>query len=163
VDSIKKNKKLSITNPSMTRFLLPLQEAVNLVLFALTYGENGDMYVRKAPACTVEVLAKALCKIFNHKVGFEVVGNRAGEKMHETLVSSEELLRAEDLNEYYKIPPESQGLDYDKYLFRGDYKKVYKDIQPFTSRNTSQLNVEETRKLLLTLPEIQQDLRDLEK
>ena len=161
IECIKSNKKLIITNPAMTRFLLPLQDAVSLVLFALTHGENGDMYVRKAPACTVEILAKAFCGIFNYKLGFEVVGNRAGEKMHETLVSSEELLRVVDLGEYFRIPSESQGLDYDKYLFQGDQEKIYKDIQPLTSSNTMQLDVDETSKLLLTLPEIQRDLLEL--
>jgi len=117
---MKQNKKLRVTHPDMTRFLLPLPNAVDLVLFALINGENGHMYIRKSPACTVIILAQAICKIFNYKNGYEEVGIRSGEKMHETLVSKEELFRAEDMGEYYKIPPESQGLDYNQYLFHGD-------------------------------------------
>lgn len=157
VDQIKQNKKLTVTYPHMTRFLLPLSHSIDLVLFALTFGENGHMYIRKSPAATLETLAKALCQIFNHKLGYTEVGLRAGEKIHETLISKEELLRAEDLGDYYKIPPESQGLDYNQYFIRG--RKVSDvDIKPFTSENTKRLNLKETVDLLLTLPEIQQEL-----
>ena len=162
VDLIKQGKPLTVTDPDMTRFLLPLPDSVDLVLFALTFGENGHMYVRKSGATTIETLAKALCKIFNYKVGIQEVGIRAGEKIHETLVSDEEFLRAQDLGNYYKIPPETQGLDYNKYFFRG--KKVNtKKTKAYTSASTRQLNLAETTELLLTLPEISQELKDFKK
>lgn len=162
VDLIKQGKRLTVTDSNMTRFLLPLSDSVDLVLFALTFGENSCMYVRKSPASTIETLAKALCQIFDYKVGIQEVGVRAGEKMHETLVSEEELLRAQDLEDYYKIPPETQGLDYNKYFFRG--KKVNeKNIKAYTSENTKRLNLAETVKLLLTLPEISEELKEFKK
>lgn len=160
VEQIKQNKLLTVTDPDMTRFLLPLPHSIDLVLYALSFGENGHMYVRKSPASTLQTLAKALCMIFNHKRGYVEVGLRAGEKMHETLVSKEELLRAEDLGDYYKIPPESQDLDYNKY-FKRDRKITNENIEPFTSENTKQLNLKETTELLLTLPEIRQELKNL--
>lgn len=158
VSLIRQAKPLVVTNPQMTRFLLPLPESVDLVLYALTYGENGHMYVRKSPACTIETLAKALCKIFSHQPGYQEVGVRAGEKIHETLVSHEEMYRAKELDKYFDIPPESQGLDYSKYFFRGDKVNI-KEIDSFTSENTKRLGVEETIKLLMTLTEIKQELR----
>lgn len=157
VSLIKQNKKLPITNFNMTRFLLPLKDAVDLVLYALVYGENGFTYVRKSPACTLATLAKAVCKIFQYKKGAIEVGIRAGEKMHETLVTQEELLRAEENQDYYKIPPESQGLDYNKYFIIG--KKNIKNIKPYTSENAQRLDIKQTMKLLLTLPEIQKELK----
>ena len=156
INCVKQGKKIPITHSDMTRFLLPLKEAVGLVFHALVNGENGHMYVRKSPACTVDTLAKAICKIFNYKKGREIVGIRAGEKMHETLVSREERIRALDSGDFYNIPPESQGLDYNKYLLRGDNANI--DVDPYTSSNTRQLNVEQTIELLLTLPEIKKEL-----
>src|SRR5579864_2097627 len=103
----------------MTRFLLPLPDAVDLVLYALVNGKNGYTYVRQSPSCTLETLARALCSIFNYKKGYYEVGIRAGEKMHETLVTQEEIIRAVDKKNYYLIPPESQGLDYNQYFFHG--------------------------------------------
>jgi UDP-glucose 4-epimerase len=157
VSLIKQNKKLAVTHPEMTRFLLPLPDAVDLVLFALINGENGHMYVRRSPACTISILAQAACKIFNYKNGYTEVGIRSGEKMHETLVSGEERLRAVDAVSYYNIPPESQGLDYNKYFLRGDKLDMDK-AHAYTSENTERLNLDQTIKLLLTLPEIQTEL-----
>lgn len=159
VNQIKRGRKFPVTNLYMTRFLLPLRDAVDLVLFSMVDGANGHMYVRKSPACTMEVLAKALCEIFNYKKGYAEVGIRAGEKIHETLVSQEELARAIEVGEYYKIPPESQGLDYNRYLFLGkkETSKISR-LDTYTSENTDQLNVEETAQLLLSLPEIQMEL-----
>lgn len=157
ISLMKQNRKLSVTHPAMTRFLLPLRDAVDLVFYALTNGENGHMYVRKSPACTVETLAKAVCEIFKYKKGYEEVGIRAGEKMHETLVSKEERIRAIDAGDYFNIPPESQGLDYNKYLFHGGRIDTNK-VDAYTSENTKRLNVDQTIKLLLTLPEIQEEL-----
>lgn len=157
VEKMKKGEPLTVTNGQMTRFLLPLSYSVDLVLYAMISGKNGDMYVRKAPAATIETLAQAVCKIFNYKKGYKEVGVRAGEKFHETLISREEMTRAEDQGDYYRIPSESQGLDYQKYFFVG--KKVQIDkIESFTSANTKQLNLEETVKLLLDLPEIKSEL-----
>lgn len=156
VSMIRQGKPLTVTNLNMTRFLLPLPESVDLVLYSLVQGKNGYIYVRKSPACTVETLARALCKIFKHKPGYNEVGVRAGEKTHETLVSQEEMYRAEDLGKYFEIPPESQSLDYDRYFFRGDRVKV---VDSFTSENTNRLGVDETIELLLTLPEIKQELK----
>ena len=157
ISQIKQNRKLSVTHFGMTRFLLSLSDAVDLVFYALTRGENGHIYIRKSPACTIEVLAKAVCKIFKHKQGYEEVGVRAGEKMHETLVSREERFRAKDEGNYYNVPPESQGLDYNKYLLRGE-KLNAETSEPYTSENTERLNVNQTIQLLLTLPEIQKEL-----
>ena len=157
LEIMKKNEVLPVTNGAMTRFLLPLSQSVDLVLYAMINGKNGDMYVRKAPATTIEILAKAMCKIFDFKKGYKEVGVRAGEKMHEVLVSEEEMMRAQDQGDYYKIPPESQGLDYQKYYSIG--KKIHQ-IEPFTSANTEQLNFDQTVELLLTLPEIQEELKN---
>lgn len=158
VNLMKQNKKLSVTSFDMTRFLLPLTDAVQLVLYALVNGENGFIYVRKSDACTIDTLVKAVCQIFKYKKRFTEVGIRAGEKMHETLVSKEELIRASDLGDYYKIPPESQGLDYNKY-FIGGKKTNSKNFEPYTSENTLRLDLRQTVKLLLTLPEIQKELK----
>lgn len=159
---IKQDKPLAVTNPDMTRFLLPLVESVDLVLYALTYGQNGHMYVRKSPACTLKTLAEALCQIFEYKVGYVEVGVRAGEKVHETLVSSEEMFRASDLGDYFDVPPESQDLDYNRYFLKGE-KFAIERIKPFTSENTRRLGAEEMAKLLLTLPEIQEELKNFSK
>lgn len=158
VEQLKHNKVLTVTNFDMTRFLLPLREAVNLVLYALAFGENGDMYIRKSPACTLETLAEAITRIFNYSKGYKAVGIRAGEKMHETLLAREELIRAVDQGDYYRIPPESQDLDYNKYFFQGDKIKM-DQIEAYTSENTERLDVDSTIKLLLTLPEIQEEFK----
>ncbi len=158
ISQLKDGSQLSITNLDMTRFLLRLSDAVGLVLYTLVYGESGHMYIRKSPACTLETLAKAVCQIFNYKKGYKEVGLRAGEKMHETLVSAEELLRSSDLKEYYDIPPESQGLDYNKYFSKGE-KIAVNTVKSYTSQNSTRLNVSQTIDLLMTLPEIQEELR----
>ncbi|OGY09464.1 MAG: UDP-glucose 4-epimerase [Candidatus Blackburnbacteria bacterium RIFCSPHIGHO2_01_FULL_44_64] len=157
VELIKRGEVLTVTNPDMTRFLLPLSESVDLVLHAMTNGKNGDMYVRKAPATTIETLAQAVCEVFKYKKGYRVVGIRAGEKMHEVLVSQEEMIRAQDDGDYFRIPPESQGLDYQKYYEVGKKGDVEK-VEPFTSENTKRLDLGQTVKLLLSLPEIKEEL-----
>lgn len=157
IDQMKKGVKLPVTHREMTRFLLPLPHAVDLVLFAMTEGKNGHMYVKKAPSCTLAILAEALCRLFNYKKGWKEVGIRSGEKMHETLVTSEEMMRARDLTNYYEIAPEAQGLDYDMY-FKNAGVKSADDIKPYTSGNTKRLSVDETVALLKTLPEIQNEL-----
>ncbi len=152
VRQIKEGRKLTITHPSMTRFLLPLSDSVKLVMHALTAGGNGSIYVKKAPAADMETLATAVCEIFNYSKGYEVVGIRAGEKIHETLISREEWMRVKDEGEFYSIPPETTNLDYDKYFTEG--KKTREDNEGYTSENTKRLSVEETKALLLSLPEI---------
>lgn len=154
----RQNKKLTITSYEMTRFMMPLWQSVDLVLHALTEGENGDMYVRKAPACTLLTLARAFSKIFKGAEHHEV-GIRAGEKIHETLVSSEEMSRAVDEGDYYRIPRETQGLEYEKYHKRGKEMDMGKII-PFSSNNTKMLGVIETVELLLSLPEIQNEVKN---
>lgn len=159
VNQIKKGETLSVTNSEMTRFLLPLKDAVDLVMYAFLEGESGYIYVRKSPACTIKTLAQAVCRIFNYPQGYEEVGPRAGEKIAETLVSKEEKVRVKEVDMYYKIPPESQGLDYDKYL--DIHKGVATDFQkidPYTSDNTQRLNVNQVVNLLLKLPEIQREV-----
>lgn len=159
IDLIKNNKKITITNYNMTRFLLPLPEAVDLVLYALTKGENGYLYVRKSGACTLETMAKAICKIFKYDIGYTEVGIRAGEKMHETLLTQEELIRAQDIGDYYSIPPESQGLDYNRYFYRGKKKDVSK-LAAYTSENTYRLSLSDTIDLFSSLPEIKSELKN---
>lgn len=157
VSLIKQGKKLTVTEPKMTRFLLPLEDSVKLVLYALEQGENGSLYVKKAPAATIETLVRAICQIFKFGKGYETVGVRAGEKIHETLISKEEFARAEDLLDFYKIPRETEGLDYNTYFFKG--RRESDSQEGYTSENTKRLNVFETKKLLLTLPEIQEELK----
>lgn len=162
VNLIKQNKKLTVTNLNMTRFLLSLDDAVGLVFYALVNGENGYIYVRKSPACTLETLVKAICKIFDYEIGYEEVGVRAGEKMHETLVAEEEMIRAIDTKDYYKIPPESQDLDYNKYFLKGAVKRGVRLIE-FTSENTIRLDLAQTINLLIKLPEIKREIRNFKK
>lgn len=159
IDLMKKKKKLAVTYGAMTRFLLPLRDAVGLVMYALVNGESGHIYVRKAPACSVETLAQAMCELFRYEEGYQEIGLRAGEKLHETLVSKEEMVRANELDNYYDIPPESQGLDYNKYLLRGGKEAIdIESVEPYTSANTKQLDKREVIALLRTLPEIQHEL-----
>lgn len=158
LEIMKQGGQLPVTDRNMTRFLLPLQEAVNLVLFALINGEKGYIYVKKSPACTLETLAQSLCNIFEYKKGYREVGIRAGEKMHETLLTEEEMLRASDSGEYFKVPPESQGLDYERYFHKGSKPKK-SEFRSFTSENTKRLDVEATTKLLKTLPEVKKLLK----
>jgi UDP-glucose 4-epimerase len=160
VNLIKGKKALPVTDLKMTRFLLTQRGSVDLVLHALRKGKKGYMYVRKSPACTMETLAKALCQIFKHKPGYKEIGIRAGEKMHETLLTSEEMLRAKVKGNYYEVPPESQGLEYRKYFVRG--KKLKGDqLVPFTSENTKRLSVAQTIRILVSLPEIKEELKSL--
>ncbi|MCL4360165.1 polysaccharide biosynthesis protein [Patescibacteria group bacterium] len=164
VNQMKQGKPLTVTYGRMTRFLLPLRDAVSLVMYALLNGVNGHMYVRKAPACTIRTLAEAMVGLFRYPQGIVEVGFRAGEKIHETLVSEEEMIRANDLPEYYDIPPESQGLNYNQYEIRTPHrKKGLEKITSYTSENTDRLSTAEVKNLLLTIPEIRQELGGLKK
>jgi UDP-glucose 4-epimerase len=157
VKLIKEGKPLTITDGRMTRFMMSLEQSVDLVLYALANGEHGDIYVRKAPASTVADVAQAFVDLFNHGQGVKEIGIRPGEKLHETLISAEELHRAEDHGDYYRIRPESPRPDYSEYFFKGEkIDKIPSD--GYTSSNTRQLTLEETKELLLSLPEIRDEL-----
>ncbi|OFY73235.1 MAG: hypothetical protein A2275_16735 [Bacteroidetes bacterium RIFOXYA12_FULL_35_11] len=140
----------------MTRYLLPLPVAIELVLFALAHGENGDILVRKSPASTVKDLADAMVEIFNHKAGTKVIGIREGEKMHETLVTQEELMKSESYDLYYRVKNLST-IDYDKYFTEGSASEFTKE--GYTSENTQRLSLQETKELVLSLEEIKEVLK----
>lgn len=161
VELIKQGRKLRITEPSMTRFLLPLSDSVRLVLHALSEGNNASMYVKKAPASDIKTLAEALCEIFEYDGGIEIIGVRAGEKIHETLISKEEFARVKDQGDFYEIPPETPAFDYEKFFEKGE-KDGYSD-KGYTSENTKRLSISETTELLMTLPEIKEELRNWKK
>ena len=152
IDQIKNNKPITITNPNMTRFMMTLDNAVELVQYAFENGLNGDLFVQKSPAATIEVLAKALIELYNSKSEIQNIGIRHGEKMYETLVTKEEMIKSVDLGDYYKISADNRDLNYDKFFSKGDNVKV---AEEYNSDNTKSLSVEEMKKLLLKLPEIQ--------
>jgi len=156
VEQIQKNKPLSITDPNMTRYLLPLPVAVDLVLFALEHGENGDILVRKSPAATVRHMAEAMADIFNYGKGIQNIGIREGEKMHETLVTREELMKADDYDNYYRVKNLSR-IDYDKFYTEGQSIQIPQE--GYTSENTTRLSLEETKNLILSLTEILEVLK----
>ncbi len=156
VDQIRSGKPLTVTNPLMTRFLMPLSDSVRLVEFAFTKAQQGDIFVKKAPAATIEILAKALLEIFGADNEIHVIGARHGEKLHETLASAEELARSEDLGEFRRIALDSRDLNYELYFAKGDVGRSA--IVDYDSHSTDQLDVEQTKRLLLTLPEIKAEL-----
>ena len=149
VEKIKQGKPLTITDPNMTRFLMSLEDSVDLVLHAFAYGQQGDIFVQKAPASTVNELSVALCDIFNSQLNYKIIGTRHGEKLYETLVSREEMAKAQDMGRYFRIPADNRDLNYDKYIISG--KPETNNIDDYTSHNTTRLNVEEIKDLLLTL------------
>lgn len=160
VDQMKLGKPLTITDPNMTRFLMNLDEAVDLVLFAFENAQQGDLFVQKSPASTVEDLAKGLRQLFNPKAEIKVIGTRHGEKAHETLMTREEKAKSEDLGGYYRVPADNRDLNYEKYFEDGD-KKV-SIIEEYTSHNTEQLDVKGVIKKLLTVDYVQEELKKLE-
>jgi UDP-N-acetylglucosamine 4,6-dehydratase/5-epimerase len=153
---IKAGKNLTVTDPNMTRFMMTLEDAVDLVVYAFNHGQNGDMFVQKSPAATIEVLAKALIELYNSKSEIEVIGTRHGEKLYETLVNREEMSRAIDLGNYYRIPGDNRDLNYATYFSEGE-ESVSK-IEDYHSHNTKRLNVEDTKQLLLKLGAISTDV-----
>lgn len=158
IDQIRNNKDITITDPNMTRFMMSLDDAVDLVMFAFKNGKNGDIFVQKAPASTVGVLANTLKNMLNkpnHKIN--VIGTRHGEKLYETLLTREEMLHAVDMNEYYRIPADNRDLNYGKYFEEGE--KII-EATDYHSHNTHRLNEEELKKMLLNLSEIQNDLKE---
>lgn len=157
IKQIKENKPITITEPSMTRFLLPLPYSVDLVLFAFKNAKQGDLFIKKAPACTVADLAAALQNIFKSNVPIKNIGIRHGEKIYETLANKEELARSEDLGDYYRIISDDRDLNYNKYVSEGNNKIT--NIEDYTSHNTYRLNVKEVENLLLSLSEVQEELK----
>ncbi|EJO3160802.1 polysaccharide biosynthesis protein, partial [Escherichia coli] len=156
VEKIKQGKPLTITDPNMTRFLMSLEDSVDLVLHAFAYGQQGDIFVQKAPASTVNELSVALCDIFNSQLNYKIIGTRHGEKLYETLVSREEMAKAQDMGRYFRIPADNRDLNYDKYIISG--KPETNNIDDYTSHNTTRLNVEEIKDLLLTLDYIKYEM-----
>ena len=156
ISQIKSKKDITITNPDMTRFMMSLDNAVELVDFAFKNGNQGDLFIQKAPASTIKILAEALIDIFQSKSKIKPIGIRHGEKMHETLVTREEMMKAEDLGNYYKIKADARGLNYEKYFFKGDKKK--RILEEYNSSNTLMLNKEALIKVLLKLPEVKSEL-----
>lgn len=160
IEQIKEGNPITITEPMMTRFIMSLEEAVELVKFAFEYGKSGDILVQKAPACTIETLAKAVIELFNTKTPIRKIGIRHGEKMYETLLTNEECAQAIDLGNYYRVPCDKRDLNYDKYFIQGDKERNL--LTEFNSNNTALLNVEEVKEKLLSLSYIQDELRGKE-
>ena len=159
IDQIRGGLPITLTEPSMTRFIMSLEEAVDLVLFAFEHGENGDILVQKAPACTIKTQAEAVCELFGgKKEDIKVIGIRHGEKMYETLLTKEECAKAVDMGNFYRVPADNRGLNYDKYFKEGDSKAV--KIEEFNSNNTRRLNLEETKKTIAKLEYIQERLNE---
>ena len=160
IDQIRAGKPITITEPNMTRFVMSLEEAVDLVLFAFENGESGDILVQKAPACTIETLAKAVTELFAPGHEIRTIGIRHGEKMFETLLTNEECAGAIDLGDFYRVPCDKRGLNYDKYFKEGNTQR--NPLSEFNSSNTEQMTVEQVKEKLLTLDYIRQQLAAME-
>ena len=160
IEQIKAGNPITITEPSMTRFIMSLEEAVDLVLFAFENGTSGDILVQKAPACTIEVLAKAVTELFAPGHEIKVIGIRHGEKMYETLLTNEECANAVDMGEFYRVPCDKRDLNYDKYFKDGDVER--NTLTEFDSNNTELLSVEQVKEKLLTLQYIRDELAEWE-
>ncbi|WP_270507715.1 polysaccharide biosynthesis protein [Eubacterium limosum] len=160
IDQMKNGNPITLTEPTMTRFIMSLEEAVDLVLFAFEHGENGDLLIQKAPACTIQTQAEAVCELFNgRKEDIKVIGIRHGEKMYETLLTNEECAKAVDMGDFYRVPADNRGLNYDKYFKDGDEKRNI--LTEFNSNNTRQLNLEETKEKIAALAYIQEELKKM--
>ncbi|MBQ3506361.1 MAG: polysaccharide biosynthesis protein [Clostridia bacterium] len=157
IDQIKNGKPITLTDPNMTRFIMSLDEAVDLVLFAFENGQSGDILVQKAPACTIQTQAEAVCELFGgDKNNIKVIGIRHGEKMYETLLTNEECGNAIDMGDFYRVPCDKRGLNYDKYFKDGDTER--NPLTEFNSNNTKLLTVEETKQKILSLQYIRDEL-----
>ena len=166
IDQIRHGNPITLTEPKMTRFIMSLEEAVDLVLFAFVNGQNGDILVQKAPACTIQTQAEAVCELFAHqwpstcsgtaKENIKVIGIRHGEKMYETLLTKEEAAKAVDMGNFYRVPADNRDLNYDKFFIEGDSKRA--TIEEFNSDNTRRLNLEETKAKIAALEYIQNEL-----
>ncbi len=159
IEQIKAKKDLSVTDPDMTRFMMTLDDAVDLVLYAFTHGINGDLFVQKAPAATIETLAKALIDLYKSSSKVKIIGTRHGEKLYETLVTREEMAKAVNLENYFQIPADHRDLNYDKYFVEGE-KKI-EELEDYHSHNTSRLDIDGMKELLLKLPSVKEDMENL--
>ncbi|MBP3778558.1 MAG: polysaccharide biosynthesis protein [Prevotella sp.] len=176
IDQIRKGNPITLTEPRMTRFIMSLEEAVDLVLFAFEHGQNGDILVQKAPACTIQTQAEAVCELFGGQSKFagsgdastvakqlksqiKVIGIRHGEKMYETLLTKEECAKAQDMGDFFRVPADNRDLNYDKYFIEGDVKRA--EIEEFNSDNTYRLNLEETKAKIASLTYIQNELNGI--
>ena len=159
IDQIRAGQPITLTEPTMTRFIMSLDEAVDLVLFAFEHGENGDILVQKAPACTIQTQAEAVCELFGgDKNAIKVIGIRHGEKMYETLLTNEECAHAIDMGDFYRVPADKRGLNYDKYFSKGEAER--NPLTEFNSNNTKLLTVEETKEKIASLQYIQERLAE---
>lgn len=156
IEQMKAGKVITITDPNMTRYMMTLNDAVDLVLYAFINGVNGDLFVQKAPAATLQVLAEALKELYNATTEIKVIGTRHGEKLYETLVTREEMAKSEDMGHYFRIPADNRDLNYDKYFVEGQEELA--TIEDYHSHNTQRLDVEGMKKLLMKLPEIQAEV-----
>ena len=157
IEQIRNGNAITLTEPKMTRFIMSLDEAVDLVLFAFANGENGDILVQKAPACTIQIQAEAVCELFGgNKEDSKVIGIRHGEKMYETLLTNEECAKAYDMGNFYRVPADNRTLNYDKYFSEGDHARV--SLTEFNSDNTQRLTLEETKAKIASLEYIQNEL-----
>ena len=161
IEQIKSGNPITVTEPTMTRFIMSLDEAVDLVLFAFENGINGDILVQKAPACTIETLAKAVTELFNPETEIKVIGIRHGEKLYETLLTNEECANAIDMGDFYRVPSDKRGLNYDKYFSDGDAER--NTLTEFDSNNTSLLSVEQVKEKLLSLEYVRNELEGANK
>lgn len=161
IEQIRSGLPITLTEPKMTRFIMSLEEAVDLVLFAFEHGQNGDILVQKAPSCTIGTQAEAVCELFGgKKEDIKVIGIRHGEKMYETLLTKEECAKAVDMGDFYRVPADNRDLNYDKFFKDGDTKQV--TITEFNSDNTRRLNLEETKEKIASLEYIQNELNGIE-
>jgi UDP-glucose 4-epimerase len=158
VSQLKQGKEITITDPLMTRFLMSLDDSVDLVLYAFKHGQQGDIFVQKSPASTVEVLAQALNEVFQGNSEIRIIGTRHGEKLYESLVSREEMAKAEDVGNYFRIPADNRDLNYNLYFTEGE--AAISKLSDYTSHNTDRLDVEGVKQLLLKLDFIQEQLND---
>lgn len=156
IKQIRGGKPITVTEPTMTRFLLPLRDAISLVMFAFEHANQGDIFVKKAPACTVENLVLALQNLFLSNVPVKTIGIRHGEKLYETLATKEELVKSEDLGDYYRVRMDDRDLNYGKYFTEGELREV--EIEDYHSHNTRRLGVNEVESLLLSIPEVAEEL-----
>ena len=159
IDQIRAGNPITVTEPTMTRFIMSLEEAVDLVLFAFEHGENGDLLIKKAPACTIRTQAEAVCELFGgNKEDIKVIGIRHGEKVYETLLTNEECAKAIDMGDFYRVPADNRSLNYDRYVNDGNTER--NPLTEFNSNNTRLLNVEETKAAIAALAYIQERLAE---
>lgn len=157
IEQIRNGNPITLTEPRMTRFIMSLEEAVDLVLFAFEHGQNGDILVQKAPACTIQTQAEAVCELFGgKKEDIKVIGIRHGEKMYETLLTNEECAKAEDMGDFYRVPADNRSLNYDKYFSEGNEQRDV--LTEFNSDNTQRLTLEETKAKIAALEYIRREM-----